>query len=133
MDLAPEFADQYDVISMYHYLEHTVDPRAEMAAAAAALPVGGHLAIELPDPECTWARLLGKWWISWLRPRHLHMIPIANLRAELSALGLTVVSEQRAEPHNGQDVISAAILAMNAALIGGEDLAWRRHERHRAS
>ncbi|MFI1761413.1 class I SAM-dependent methyltransferase [Streptomyces sp. NPDC020800] len=125
VDLAPEFAAEYDVISMYHYLEHTADPKAEMAAAAAALPVGGHLAIELPDPECAWAKLLGKWWISWLQPQHLHMIPIANLRSELKSLGLTVVSEQRAEPHNGQDVVSAAVLAINAGLIGGEDLAWR--------
>jgi hypothetical protein len=123
--LAPGFAGQYDVISMYHYLEHTVDPKAEMAAAAAALPEGGFLSIELPDPESAWAKVLGKWWISWLQPQHLHMIPIANLRAELAALGLTVVSEQRAEPHNGQDVVSAAVLSINAALIGGEDLAWR--------
>ncbi|MDT3445076.1 MULTISPECIES: hypothetical protein [unclassified Pseudofrankia] len=53
------------------------------------------------------------------------IVPIANLRAEPSALGLTVVSKQRAERHNGQDVVTAAVLPINAALIGGEDLAWR--------
>lgn len=124
-DLAPDFAGEYDVISMYHYLEHTADPRAEMAAAAAALPAGGLLSIELPDPESKWAKVFGKWWISWLQPQHLHMIPIGNLREELATIGLTVVSEERAEPHNGQDVVSAAVLCINAMLIGGEDLPWR--------
>jgi len=36
---------------MYHYLEHTIEPKKELAAAATALPPGGHLAIELPDPS----------------------------------------------------------------------------------
>jgi ubiquinone/menaquinone biosynthesis C-methylase UbiE len=95
VELAEDLAGQYDVISMYHYLEHTVDPVREMAAARTALPVGGYLAIELPDPESIWGRLLGRWWMSWLQPQHLHMIPIANLRTRLSELGFTVVSEQR--------------------------------------
>ncbi|MFV2022958.1 class I SAM-dependent methyltransferase, partial [Micromonospora sp. LOL_023] len=125
VDLATDLAGRYDVISMYHYLEHTADPKRQLAAAAVALSPGGHLAIELPDPDFAWAKALGRWWISWLQPQHLHMIPIANLRTVLAGLGFEVIAEQRSEPHNKQDVVSAAILAINAALIGGEDLAWR--------
>ena len=43
---------RYDVVSMSHYLEHTLDPRAEIAAAARAPAEGGLLFIEVPDPEC---------------------------------------------------------------------------------
>jgi hypothetical protein len=125
VDLAEEIAGRYDVISMYHYLEHTLDPGKEIAAARTALPVGGYLSIELPDPECAWSRLLGRWWSAWLQPQHLHMMPIANLRARLTELGFTVVGEQRAEPHIATDVVSAVLLRVNASTIAGEDLAWR--------
>ncbi len=125
VELADEIAGQYDVISMYHYLEHTLDPGAEIAAARRALPAGGYLSIELPDPECAWNRLLGRWWTPWLQPQHLHMMPIANLRARLTDLGFTVVAEQRAEPHIATDAVNAALLLVNAATISGENLAWR--------
>ena len=125
VELAEEIAGRYDVISMYHYLEHTLDPGAEIAAARTALPVGGYLSIELPDPESGWARLLGRWWPAWLQPQHLHMMPIANLRGRLEELGFTVVAEQRAEPHIATDAVSATLLFVNAATIAGESLAWR--------
>jgi SAM-dependent methyltransferase len=125
VDLADELAGRYDVISMYHYLEHTPDPKLELAAAAKALRPGGHLAIELPDPECAWNRVLGRWWLPWLQPQHLNLMPIANVRAELTRLGIDVVAEQRAEPHGLIDVVSAVFLRVNAATISGEDLAWR--------
>jgi ubiquinone/menaquinone biosynthesis C-methylase UbiE len=125
VELAEEIAGQYDVISMYHYLEHTLDPGKEIAAARTALPAGGYLAIELPDPESAWSRLLGRWWTAWLQPQHLHMMPIANLRARLTELGFTVVAEQRAEPHIATDTVNAALLIVNAATIAGENLAWR--------
>lgn len=125
VDLTDELSGRYDVISMYHYLEHTPDPKLELAAAAAVLEPGGLLAIELPDPECTWSRLLGRWWLPWLQPQHLNLMSIGNVRLALTELGFTVVAEQRAEPHSGIDVVAAALLAVNAATIGGEDLAWR--------
>lgn len=124
-DLAEDIAGQYDVISMYHYLEHTQDPGKEIAAAHTALPDGGYLAIELPDPECAWSRFLGRWWTPWLQPQHLHMMPIGNLRTRLHETGFTVVAEQRAEPHIATDLVNATLLAVNAATIAGEDLAWR--------
>src|SRR5205823_2922595 len=36
-DLASQMAARYDVVSMSHYLEHTRDPRAELASARTAL------------------------------------------------------------------------------------------------
>ncbi|AHH96307.1 class I SAM-dependent methyltransferase [Kutzneria viridogrisea] len=123
--LAPELAGRYDVISMYHYLEHTTDPKAELAAAAEALPGGGYLAIELPDPECRWNRVLGRWWLPWLQPQHLNLMPIGNLRAALSEAGFTVVAEQRAQAHEAIDARVAGVLLVNALTIEGEDMPWR--------
>jgi len=125
VDLAEELAGRYDVVSMYHYLEHTTEPQRELAAAMTVLRPGGLLAIELPDPECRWAKVLGRWWMPWLQPQHLNLMPIANLRAELAALGFTVVAEQRAEPHSAIDVLAASLMVVNALTIAGEDLPWR--------
>jgi SAM-dependent methyltransferase len=125
VDLAGDLAGRYDVVSMYHYLEHTVEPKRELAAAMTVLRPGGLLAIELPDPECRWAKVLGRWWMPWLQPQHLNLMPIGNLRAELAEAGFTVLAQQRAEPHTAIDVVAALMLAVNALTIAGEDVPWR--------
>src|SRR5205823_1793024 len=59
-EVAPKLAaggERYDVVSMSHYLEHTLDPAAEIDAAARVLAAGGLLFIEVPDPESR----LGRW------------------------------------------------------------------------
>ncbi|MGH9125990.1 MAG: class I SAM-dependent methyltransferase, partial [Acidimicrobiales bacterium] len=93
--LAPELDGQYDVVSMFHYLEHTREPAAELDAAALVLKPGGHLLIEVPDPEWPMGRLLGRFWLSWLQPQHQHFVPIANLKGALCERGLTILGERR--------------------------------------
>ncbi|MFE2100150.1 class I SAM-dependent methyltransferase [Streptomyces sp. NPDC059468] len=112
-DLAPELAARYDVVSMFHYLEHSAGPDRELRAAHEAVRPGGHLLIEVPDPESRYARLLGRWWLPWLQPQHLHFIPVANLRRRLTELGFTVVAEQHAEPHDPVDLLAAVWLALD--------------------
>ncbi|WP_338695813.1 class I SAM-dependent methyltransferase [Streptomyces sp. Q6] len=123
-DLAPRLAGRYDAMSMFHYLEHALDPREELKAAHRVLRPGGHLMIELPDPESRYARLLGKWWVSYFQPQHLHFIPLANLRAELRALGYTVVDVDRREPHVPLDLTAACALFLGHWLPDADD-PWR--------
>ncbi|MBO8194629.1 class I SAM-dependent methyltransferase [Streptomyces oryzae] len=122
-ELAAQLAGQYDVVSMFHYLEHTTAPRAELRAAHAALRPGGHLVIEVPDPQSSAARLLGKWWGPWLQPQHLHLIPLGNLCKALTREGFTVVSTDRREPHVPTDLTSAAANVLSAVLPSG-DVPW---------
>ncbi|MFF7532989.1 class I SAM-dependent methyltransferase [Streptomyces bobili] len=122
-DLAPELAARYDVVSMFHYLEHSTDPHRELRAAREAVRPGGHLLIEVPDPESRYARLLGRWWLPWLQPQHLHFVPVANLRERLTDLGFTVVAEQHAEPHDPVDLLAAVWLALDRAAPR-EDAPW---------
>lgn len=100
---AAELAGRYDVVSMHHYLEHTPDPRRELDAAAEVLRPGGHLLIEVPDPQCTAARLLGRYWFPWMQPQHLHFFPEANLLRELRERGFTVVDVHRREAQLSYD------------------------------
>ncbi len=113
-DLADRLAGRYDTVSMHHYLEHTRDPFAELDAAVKVLAPGGHLLIELPDPESRAGRLLGRYWLPWFQPQHQHLMPVGNLKQALAARGFTVLAEQHGEAHqpNG-DFLAATALAAN--------------------
>ncbi|WP_221355609.1 class I SAM-dependent methyltransferase [Streptomyces beigongshangae] len=106
-DLAGRLRARYDVVSMFHHLEHSPDPREELRAALAVLRPGGHLLVEAPDPDRPFGALLGKRWVSCCRPQHLHLMPLRNLLAELDALGCSVVSTGRREPHVPYDPTGA--------------------------
>ncbi|MEU9284051.1 class I SAM-dependent methyltransferase [Streptomyces sp. NPDC048275] len=115
---------RYDVVSMFHHLEHTPDPREELRAAMTVLRPGGHLLVEVPDPDCVFGALLGKWWVSYGQPRHLHLMPLPNLLDELESLGCEIVATDRREPHIPYDLAGALALALGRVLPD-LDAPWR--------
>ncbi|MEU9374172.1 class I SAM-dependent methyltransferase [Streptomyces sp. NPDC048255] len=112
-ELAGKLAGQYEAVSMYHYLEHTRDPFAELDAAAQVLVPGGHLLIELPDPQSRMARLMGPHWLPWFQPQHQHLIPAVNLRVALAERGFTVLAEQHGPAHQHNDFVGTVALTAN--------------------
>ncbi|MGV9995123.1 class I SAM-dependent methyltransferase [Streptomyces sp. NPDC003374] len=125
--LADRLRGRYDVVSMFgHHLAHVPDPRAELRGALAVLRPGGHLLVELPDPRCAFALLLGKWWLPHGQPRHLHLLPLPNLAAELESAGCTVLVVDRRTPHTPGDLPAALALAL-AHLLPPADAPW--HDR----
>jgi ubiquinone/menaquinone biosynthesis C-methylase UbiE len=113
-DLAGGLPRSYDVVSMHHYLEHTREPRDELAAAAKVLEPQGLLMIEVPDPESPWARRLGRYWSCWFQPQHQHMVPCGNLVAALDETGFDVLSVERGPATMGSDVFLALLGAMGS-------------------
>ncbi|MDX3689212.1 class I SAM-dependent methyltransferase [Streptomyces europaeiscabiei] len=92
---------RYDVVSMFHHLEHTADPREELRAAHAVLRPGGHLLLEVPDPARpfgTLARTNRRYWKPHDRPRPLHLMPLRNLLTELRSLGYEVLTTRPCTP-----------------------------------
>jgi hypothetical protein len=116
----PEHVDhlarRYDVISMFHHLEHTADPHLELDAVAKALETGGHLIVELPNPDCVLARRLGRFWIGWLVPQHLHMIPAENLVATLAERGFRTVLVQFGPAHQAGNFAAATFFLAQSVL-----------------
>lgn len=109
--LFPDLAEQisqtanYDVISMSHYLEHTRDPAAEIAAAARILPEGGHLLIELPDPESRFGQIFKSFWLPWFQPQHQHFLSASNLERLLKTYKFEPVTWHRGEAHHPIDIM----------------------------
>ncbi|WP_037623986.1 class I SAM-dependent methyltransferase [Streptomyces aureus] len=122
--VATRLRARYDVVSMFHHLEHSPEPREELRAALAVLRPGGHLLVEVPDPDCAFGALLGKWWPAYGQPHHLHLVPLPNLLGELEALGCVVVATDRRAPHVPHDLSGALALALGRALPG-PDAPWR--------
>lgn len=67
-DSEPE-AGAFDCVTMWDYVEHSLDPSADLAKAREALRPGGLVAISTGDAGSLVARLSGKRW-HLLTPRH---------------------------------------------------------------
>jgi SAM-dependent methyltransferase len=124
-DVAPSIAGKYDVVSMSHYLEHTRDPEAELDAARTALEPGGHLLIEVPDPQSPFGKLLRKYWLPWFQPQHQHLLSRGNLSTLLEKHGFTAVEWHRAEAHQRVDFVFALVLLLDR-VAPPSDRPWRK-------
>jgi SAM-dependent methyltransferase len=122
-ELAEGLPRPYDVVSMHHYLEHTLDPKQELAAAASLLAPGGHLMIEVPDASTPWATRLGRFWYYWAQPQHLHFIRAEAMVDQLTSMGLEVVSVERAEATLGFDV-TGSVAARVQSWVPSSHMPW---------
>ncbi len=107
LDLAPKLEETYDVVSMFHYLEHTPDPLAEIRAVAAVIEPQGLLLIEVPDPDSIGRRLIGRYCPSWLAPQPLHLFPARNMETYLREAGFDPVLWHHAKAHQATDAAFA--------------------------
>jgi SAM-dependent methyltransferase len=127
-NLEVEDEDRYDVVSMFHYLEHCRDPKAELSAAARVLQPGGVFIVECPDPESKLGKVLGRFWLSWFQPQHLHFLSVGNLSALLQDAGFEVIRVQREEAHLPED-LEAAVELLGLQLAPTADLPWEEGRR----
>lgn len=102
----------FDLVTMFHVLEHLVDPVAELRRLAGLLRPGGLLLIEVPDTR----RLCAPHTL-YFRAHTLHFSP-ATLRGVAARAGLRVVADNFSEGGNLR-----VLLAPDAAL---QDT-WMQH------
>jgi hypothetical protein len=97
---------------MHHYLEHTRDPKRELASVLDVLEPGGHLMIEVPDAEAPWSYRLGRYWWQWGQPQHQHFTTADNLVAHLEGLGFEIRSVERGPATMGGELFNAIGLVL---------------------
>lgn len=82
----------YDVITLWHVLEHLDDPMAGLRHLRPALRPGGLLIVETPNLAALMAHLTGPYWFHLDLPRHrVHFTP-TSLRLALEQAGFRVRS-----------------------------------------
>jgi 2-polyprenyl-3-methyl-5-hydroxy-6-metoxy-1,4-benzoquinol methylase len=79
---------QFDVIAMWHVIEHLPNALETFAFAAAKLNRGGVLLVATPNPDAFQFRVLGQRWTHVDAPRHVVLIPLEVLKKEAQRNGL---------------------------------------------
>jgi SAM-dependent methyltransferase len=116
MDYAP---GSFDAVTMFHVIEHVVDPSALAHACHRIIRPGGLFVVETPDISTRRARRAGVDWKYLKIPEHLNYFSLKSLSGLLTHAGFRTVGVRRATDSTG---------AMNA-LCGGQERARLFYER----
>ncbi len=81
----------FDLITMWHFLEHDYDPVRSIQTAERLLKPGGHLVIEVPRLDCVSYRLFGKRWPGVQAPQHTVMYSRRHLLQLMERTDLELV------------------------------------------
>ena len=81
----------YDIIALWHNIEHLPDPWACLSQVAKSLTPGGIVVIAAPNPDAFGFQVLGARWPHLDAPRHLNLIPVQVLIDFLKPLALEPV------------------------------------------
>jgi SAM-dependent methyltransferase len=88
---APFAEASFDLITMFHVLEHLHDPLAYVKAARKLLAPGGRLVVQTPNLDCWQYKVFGARWSGLDIPRHLYDFRLSDLRRLLEMGGFRVV------------------------------------------
>jgi 2-polyprenyl-3-methyl-5-hydroxy-6-metoxy-1,4-benzoquinol methylase len=81
----------FDVIVLWQVIEHMPDPWRVLAAAAARLNPGGVIILDTPNPAAFQFGVLGHRWAHLDAPRHVLLIPVEVMTAQMARNGLEPV------------------------------------------
>ena len=80
--------EPYDVIALWHVVEHLPDPWLTLDAVYANLNPGGIIILATPNPDSFQFKIMGRYWPHLDSPRHVMLIPMALLAKKLGSLGM---------------------------------------------
>ena len=81
----------YDLVTMWHFLEHDYDPVRTLETTKRILKPGGHLVVEVPRLDCVTYMLYGKRWPGVQAPQHTVMYSKEMLLKFVEGSGLELV------------------------------------------
>lgn len=86
--------ERFDVIALFHVLEHIPHPRGFTSILRTSLFPTGFLVIEVPDTHGGLARLRGRRWEYWLA-HHVNYFSTVSLRRLLEPCGFRLVHSEK--------------------------------------
>ena len=89
----PDGLQKYDVVALWHVLEHLPDFGQMLVELAGLVRPGGVLAIATPNPAAWQFRVMRGVWPHLDAPRHLQLIPAGVIKKILRPLGFEPVVE----------------------------------------
>jgi ubiquinone/menaquinone biosynthesis C-methylase UbiE len=87
-------AGPFDLVTMWHALEHDYQPLGTLRRLRAMVRTGGTLVVEVPDHDGVTRRLHGSSWAGYHTPRHTAVYTRTTLGAMLQRAGWRVVRQQ---------------------------------------
>ncbi|MBA2114618.1 class I SAM-dependent methyltransferase [Bremerella alba] len=85
----------FDIVTIFHVLEHLSDPQAALAKVSAILKPGGYVLIEVPNVDSLDAQFHQKW-----HPGHLFHFNCSTLSALATVCGLETLSVHTCQRRN---------------------------------
>ena len=83
--------ERFDVVTMFHFLEHVEPREGTLEAVRDLLMPGGELVVQVPNVESFQSKLLGRFWSGYDVPRHLVDYSPRTLGAALERAGFEVI------------------------------------------
>lgn len=80
----------YDVITMWHVLEHVYDLQGLLGAFKNRLKDQGTLVVAVPNPESPDARIYGDYWAAWDIPIHVHHFSKSSMKRLMKENGFSL-------------------------------------------
>jgi len=88
----------FDVITLWHSLEHISDPEKVIKTSNRLLRKNGYLIIEVPNLGSFERKLFGQFWFHLDVPRHLYHFPKESLFKKLKENHFKIVAEKHVAP-----------------------------------
>lgn len=88
--LTARLAGRADLVLALHVLEHDDDSSALLARIACFAKPGGRVVIEVPNADCFWTGVFGRYWDSWYLPYHRVHFSRSSLCSLIRQSGLTI-------------------------------------------
>jgi ubiquinone/menaquinone biosynthesis C-methylase UbiE len=107
----------FDVVTLFHVIEHVLDPRSFLAEVRRILKVGGGVVVRTPNIDSKISRVTGRYW-GWMNPPfHLNYFSSYSLSKILNNAGFSVdFITMRLSPEHNKNFFTELMFSMYRGL-----------------